>query len=88
MLSSNVSQYSTLSVVTLVGAKIASLQQEPQIKKHKRKDCPVCKGKGWYISGDGIAKVDCGYCEPEKESNIQTESKDERLSPKTKIFKG
>jgi hypothetical protein len=23
----------------------------------------VCKGKGWYISGDGIKKVDCGYCE-------------------------
>lgn len=32
-------------------------------KKYPRKDCPVCKGKGWYISGDGIAKVDCGYCE-------------------------
>ena len=34
-------------------------------KKYPRKDCPVCKGKGWYISGDGIAKVDCGYCEEE-----------------------
>ena len=30
--------------------------------KYKRKDCPVCKGKGWYLSGDGLAKVECGYC--------------------------
>ena len=37
-------------------------------KKYKRKDCPVCKGKGFYISGDGISKVDCGYCEAEKTS--------------------
>jgi hypothetical protein len=31
--------------------------------KHKRKDCPVCKGSGKYLSGDGIKMVDCGYCE-------------------------
>ena len=42
-----------------------------QVEKYKRKDCPVCKGKGWYISGDGIAKVDCGYCEEEPKENIQ-----------------
>tara|TARA_B100000085_G_C18411747_1_gene458925 strand:- start:422 stop:703 length:282 start_codon:yes stop_codon:yes gene_type:complete len=57
--------YSTTSVVTLVGAKIAASQKDVPVKKYKRKDCPVCKGKGWYISGDGIAKVSCGYCEPE-----------------------
>lgn len=57
--------YSTTSVVTLVGAKIAASQKDAPVKKYKRKDCPVCKGKGWYISGDGIAKVSCGYCEPE-----------------------
>lgn len=58
-------RYSTTSVVALTGAQILSQQQEQPVKKYKRKDCPVCKGKGWYISGDGIAKVSCGYCEPE-----------------------
>jgi hypothetical protein len=49
-----------------VGGKIASSRVDIN-KKYKRKDCPVCKGKGWYISGDGIAKVSCGYCEVENE---------------------
>lgn len=57
--------YSTTSVVTLVGAKIAASNKEEVVKKHKRKDCPVCMGKGWYISGDGIKKIECQYCEPE-----------------------
>ena len=56
--------YGTLSVVTLAGAKIKAQQDDVISVKYKRKDCPVCKGKGWYISGDGIAKVNCGYCEP------------------------
>lgn len=56
---------STTAVVTLVGGVIKSKHIE-NIKKYKRKDCPLCKGKGWYISGDGIAKVDCGYCEADK----------------------
>ena len=55
--------YSTTSVVTLIGAKIAAKSTEA-VAKYKRKDCPVCKGKGWYISGDGIAKIQCQYCEP------------------------
>jgi len=55
--------YSTTAVVTLIGAKILSGQTE-NVEKYKRKDCPVCKGKGWYISGDGIAKINCQYCEP------------------------
>lgn len=55
--------YSTTSVVTIVGAKIAA-QNSKTVKKYKREDCPVCKGKGWYISGDGIAKINCQYCEP------------------------
>ena len=54
--------YSTTAIVTLVGAKI-SASKDAVIKKYKRKDCPVCKGKGWYISGDGIAKISCQYCE-------------------------
>jgi hypothetical protein len=55
--------YSTTAIVTLVGAKI-SASANSQVEKYKRKDCPVCKGKGWYISGDGIAKINCQYCEP------------------------
>jgi len=58
-------KYSTVSVVTIAGAIIRS-NSVTVIEKYKRKDCPVCKGKGWYISGDGIKKVDCGYCEPEE----------------------
>jgi hypothetical protein len=56
---------STTSAVTLVGGIIKSQSVEVN-KKYKRKDCPICEGKGWYISGDGIKKVDCGYCEPDK----------------------
>jgi DnaJ-class molecular chaperone len=68
-------KYSTTSVVTLSGAVLkAAAGDSVNIKKPKRKDCPVCKGKGWYISGDGIKKIDCNYCEPEdgleKTSNI------------------
>lgn len=57
-------QYSTTAVVTLTGGIIKASQQETIIEKYKRKDCPVCKGKGWYLSGDGIAKINCQYCEP------------------------
>lgn len=53
---------SSTAVVTLVGAHIKA-RDVPIVSKYKRADCPVCKGKGWYISGDGIEKVDCGYCE-------------------------
>lgn len=56
-------KYSTTAVVTMVGAKISASKNDV-ITKHKRADCPVCKGKGWYISGDGIAKIQCQYCEP------------------------
>lgn len=66
-LSASTTSYSTISVVTLVGGKIAAEQKGTVVEKYKRKDCPVCKGKGWYISGDGIAKVSCGYCEPDNE---------------------
>lgn len=57
--------YSTTAAVALVGAKI-SVSQKANVptKKYKRKDCPVCKGNGWYLSGDGIAKINCQYCEP------------------------
>jgi hypothetical protein len=56
---------STVSAVTLAGG-IIKAQNVDIVHKYKRKDCPVCLGKGWYMSGDKITKVDCGYCEPTK----------------------
>ena len=63
---------STTGVVTLAGGIIKTKSLVDNNKKYKRKDCPVCKGKGWYISGDGIAKVSCGYCEEDKASSEST----------------
>ena len=57
-------EYSTTAVVTLAGGIVKASQKEDVVEKYKRKDCPVCKGKGWYLSGDGIAKINCQYCEP------------------------
>lgn len=36
----------------------------PDVKPVKplRKDCKVCKGEGWYLSGDGIARIECKNC--------------------------
>lgn len=61
---------STTAVVTVVGGVIKAKHSET-VKKYKRKDCPVCKGKGWYISGDDIQKVPCGYCEPEEKQESE-----------------
>jgi hypothetical protein len=61
---------STTAGITLIGG-IIKAEHVDTTKKHKRKDCPVCKGKGWYISGDGIKKVDCGYCEPEDKGSTK-----------------
>lgn len=58
---------STTAAITAIGG-IIKAQHVNVENKYKRKDCPVCKGKGFYISGDGISKVDCGYCEVEKAS--------------------
>lgn len=58
---------STTAPVVLAGAIIKAKHEDVSVKKYKRKDCPVCKGKGWYISGDNITRVNCGYCEPETE---------------------
>jgi len=55
---------STTAAVTIAGG-IVKAQSVVVDKKYKRKDCPVCLGKGYYISGDKITKVDCGYCEPD-----------------------
>jgi hypothetical protein len=57
---------STTAPVALAGGIMKA--QNVEGKKYRRKDCPVCKGKGWYMSGDKISKVECGYCEPDKAS--------------------
>lgn len=59
---------STTATVVLAGGIIKAKHIQEVSVKHKRKDCPVCKGKGWYMSGDGILKIDCTYCEPDKAS--------------------
>ena len=60
----NLDKISPTAAVCIV-AGVMKAQDTVVVEKYKRKDCPVCKGKGWYISGDGIAKVECGYCEPD-----------------------
>lgn len=60
---------STKASVTMAGS-IISAQHTDYVKKYKRKECPICKGTGKYLSGDKISLVDCGYCEPEKQSAI------------------
>lgn len=62
---------STTSAVTLAGA-IIKTQQSNKEKKYPRKECPVCKGTGKYLSGDGIKMVDCGYCE--QDTKVEQES--------------
>lgn len=61
---------STLAPVILAGGIIKVKSGDVVKKKYKRSQCPVCKGKGWYISGDGIEKVDCGYCEVEASASV------------------
>jgi hypothetical protein len=68
-----ISKPSTMSGICLTAGVMLSETADIEVVKYKRKDCPICKGKGWYISGDGIAKVDCGYCEPEKEEPTDTQ---------------
>lgn len=62
--------WSTTAPVTLAGGIIKSKHQDDVTIKYKRKDCPVCKGKGWYMSGDGIKKIECNYCEAETRSMV------------------
>ena len=60
-------QPSSTSAVSLIGGVIKARHEITEEAKYPRNECPVCKGKGWYISGDGIERVECGYCEPPKE---------------------
>lgn len=63
---------SSTAPVIVAGAIVKAKHVEHIDKKYKRSECPVCKGKGWYISGDKIKKVDCGYCEPDDETSPPT----------------
>ena len=67
----NIKTSSTAAVV-LAGGIIKSKYSVSIEKKYPRKDCPVCKGKGWYISGDGIKKIDCTYCEPDMKTSCSS----------------
>lgn len=62
---------STTASVTIVGGVIKAKHID-NVKKYKRKNCPICKGKGWYLSGDQIEKVPCGYCEPEIQNSEES----------------
>lgn len=77
-----ITNVSTMSSVCLTGAILQS-QKEVQVEKYQRKNCPVCKGKGWYMSGDNIKKIECQYCEPENNTNPLKED-----CCDTKIIKG
>lgn len=61
------------SAVSLIGGVIRARHIVTEDVKYDRKDCPVCKGKGWYISGDDISRVDCGYCEEKSKEEIMVE---------------
>jgi hypothetical protein len=67
----------TLAPVILSGAIVKHSGAEIT-KKYPRKNCPVCKGTGKYLSGDGIKMVDCGYCEPETQSEV--------IHPEVKLY--
>lgn len=78
---------STTAPVIIAGS-IIKAKNIDNVKKYKRSECPVCKGKGWYISGDGIKKVDCGYCEPEETKQPAPQT---QITPnpecKTKVYR-
>jgi len=73
---------STLAPTVIAGAIIKASHEPDTFKKYARKDCPVCKGAGKYLSGDGINMSDCGYCEPEKKSvYIEAVEETKNLAP-------
>lgn len=56
---------SSTAPVVVAGAVVKNIHNE-LVKKYPRDKCPICKGTGKYLSGDGLAMVDCGYCEIKK----------------------
>lgn len=63
LFSGNKYEGSSTAPVIVAGAVVKNIGNEPA-QKYPRKKCPVCKGTGKYLSGDGIKMVDCGYCIP------------------------
>ena len=85
-------QPSSTSAVSIIGGVIKARHiAEASDEKYPRDECPVCEGNGWYISGDGIEKVDCGYCEPVKKSPTLDERYEDLplvpVEPKTFILR-
>lgn len=74
---------STTAPVVIAGAIIQATHEPDTFKKYRRKECPVCKGTGKYLSGDGISMNDCGYCEPEKSAYIQAVEDAKKPAPVT-----
>ena len=74
-------QPSSISTVSLIGGVIKARHDVSEDTKYPRNECSVCKGKGWYISGDGIEKVECGYCEPAKENPLEKVSGKDKQEP-------
>lgn len=75
---------STEAPVAVVAGVFKSKNNPEPESKYKRKDCPVCKGKGYYKSGDGIKDVECGYCEPEEKEagpGLMPKEPDELVHP-------
>jgi len=80
---------SSTSAVSLIGGVIKARHEVSEDTKYPRDECPVCEGKGWYISGDGIEKVECGYCEPvtkEEPENIDEPPLVEVEPEQSKVF--
>lgn len=74
---------STTAPVVIAGAVIQATHEPDNFKKYPRKECPVCKGTGKYLSGDGISMNDCGYCEPEKSAYIEAVEEVKKPTPIT-----
>lgn len=60
-------RYTTFAAAVIVHEGIVNPAQEVSVtKKYKRSECPECKGSGVIVSGDGIHKQTCPYCEVTK----------------------
>lgn len=73
-----VTDVSTMSSVCLTGAVLQS-QKQTVVDKYPRKNCPVCKGRGWYMSGDDLEKIECRYCEPDDTDQSQEDCCDTKI---------
>lgn len=59
--------YTTEVAAVIVHEGIINPGKETTVTtKYKRADCPECKGTGIIVSGDGIHKQTCPYCEVPK----------------------